>query len=358
MTSMVTAPDSRPRSDLRPSGTSFVGLVGVELRRLWWRRLSKAVIIAVLAVVGMATFSIYQETTPENIAQRVDEYHSMVEQLQRDQAQIDPAQRAEQIAQCKRDEATSSQDGAPVDFGCDHMFDVPSLQQFGLVNLAKDEIIRSIAVDGFYVFGFLAFILGASFVAAEYASGSLGNWLTFVPRRLRVAASKLVAATIGGLGIAAVAIGLAVLGATMITTINRPGSDLNLPDSPASGTLTQELIRVAAVVALGGLGGAVLGFLLRSTAGVIGTVLAWTVVAEGLISSGLSGGRLQPWFVRTNVEAFVNDGSTYHATVCGPTQCVSQQLTNSYTHGWVYLLVVGVLGVAAALLAFRRRDVT
>lgn len=358
MTSMLAGSDSRPRSDVRPTGTSFVGLVGVELRRLWWRRLTKAVIVAIFAVVGMATFSIYQETTPENIAQRVDEYHSMVEQMQRDQAQLDPAQKAQQLADCKKSEAQSQQDGAPADFGCDHMFDPPTLQQFGLTNLAKDEIIRSIAVEGFYVFAFLAFILGASFVAAEYATGSLGNWLTFVPRRVRVATSKLVAATLAGVGIATVAIGLAILSATMITTINRPDSDLALPDGPSTGTITQELLRVGVVVALGGLGGAVIGILLRSTAGVIGTVLAWTVVAEGLIASELSGGRWQPWFMRTNVESFVHDGSTYYATVCKPTECMSEQLTNSYTHGWVYLVIVSALGVAAALLAFRRRDVS
>ena len=37
-------------------------------------------------------------------------------------------------------------------------------------------------------------LLAGSFVSAEFSTGSIGNWLTFAPRRVRVYLSKVLAA--------------------------------------------------------------------------------------------------------------------------------------------------------------------
>ena len=42
-----------------------------------------------------------------------------------------------------------------------------------------------------YLTGLVAFLVAASFVGAEFTTGSLANWLTFVPRRSTVFVSKL-----------------------------------------------------------------------------------------------------------------------------------------------------------------------
>jgi ABC-2 type transport system permease protein len=240
------------------------------------------------------------------------------------------------------------------------MNEPPPLEAFGLVNTARSEMTRGIALGGVYLFGFLAFLLGASFIAAEFGSGSMGTWLTFQPGRLRVGTAKLVAATGGGLAIGALGVGLAALGAFLVTTVNRPDSPLGLPEAPAvaGDSLAQTLLRVTAAVALGGLGGAVIALIVRATAGVIGIVVGYSVVAEGFLANELGGGRLQPWLVRLNLESFLDKGARYFVTVCGDSDCTSKQLTNSYTHGWVYLLVLAVVGVTAALAVFRRRDVS
>jgi len=333
--------------------------VGVELRRLWWRRLTKGVLLGVLAVLALATFSIYQDTSPENLAQRADEYTVMVEQMRREQASLTPEQRAEQIAACKRDQASiATETGQASDFGCEQIFAIPSPSDYGLTSSSNDAIARGIVVQGVYVFGFLAFILGASFVAAEFATGSMGTWLTFQPRRLRVASAKLGAAALGGLTVGVVAVSLGLLCAAVVSTINRPGVELPLVEAAASEPLWQELARAMVAITLGGLGGAVIGFLLRSTAGVIGAVLGWVVIVEGLLGSSLAGGRLQEWLVRTNLDAFIHHGTSYTATTCGTGGCQTAPVPLSFTHGWVYLLVVTAAGVAAALLLFRRRDVT
>jgi ABC-2 type transport system permease protein len=351
--------DSRPKAHVRPTGTSFVGLVGVELRRLWWRRLTKVVILAVVVLVGVTTYAAYQQSSPENIAQRLDDYNAMVAEQKRHIDSMPPEEKAAQLEACRRDEASARENDPNASFQCDRMFELPSLESFGIVNTARDALMVGQAQGGVYFFGFLAFLLGASFIAAEFGTGSMGNWLTFQPRRLRVGAAKLLAALGGGLGIGALGVGLAALGATLVTTVNRPDSTLRIPDPPATDdAVVETLLRVVAIVALAGFGGAVIGLIVRSTAGVIGLVLGWSIVAEGIIASSFDGGRLQPWFMRVNIEAFVERDAAYFVTICGPDGCQGSQLVNTYTHSWVYLLVVAVVGAVVALALFKRRDVT
>jgi len=353
--------DRRTAAALRPRGTTFPGLVGVELRRLWWRRLARMVLVAIVLFVGFASFTAFQDSRPATIAQRVADYNRMVADMKQQLDAMPAAERQAQLDDCRKQQAQiQAQGGDPgSDLNCDQINQPPSLAQFGLVNTSRTEMTRSIAHEGVYLFGFLAFLLGASFVAAEFASGAMGTWLTFCPQRLRVAASKLVVAALGGLGIGAVAVGLAALGAFVVTTLNRPDAALHLPEAAATpdDPLSLALLRVVVVVALGGLGGAVLGLLARATAGVIGIVAGYAVLVEGFIANGVQGGALQPWLVRLNIDAFVGKGATYFVEACGPDGCQGAQHTLAYTHGWVYLLVLAVVGVAVALAVFRRRDV-
>ena len=352
--------DPRPRASVRPGGTSFMGLVGVELRRLWWRRLTKVAVVGVIAFVGIATYGVYQQTNPEAIAQRMESFNQNVAEMKKQQDAMSAEDKAAQTAECRAQEQQQSSGDSSADFGCDQMFAPPTLQDFGLVNTARDELVRGLAQASVYFLGFLAFLLGASFVAAEFSSGAMGNWLTFQPRRLRVAASKLSAATVAGAALALLGVGLSLLTVTGVTTINRPDASLNLPDAAptTSEPLSVSLLRIAVVVALGGLGGAAIGLLLRSTAAVVGLVLGYAVVVEGFIANGIGDGRLRPWFVSLNIDAFVQNGAKYYVSTCDANGCQGLQLTNSFTHGWVYLLVVTVVGVVAALAIFQRRDVT
>jgi ABC-2 type transport system permease protein len=359
MSEAVLSSESRPRSDVRPRGTSFAGLVGVELRRLWWRRLTRMALVATLLFVGFACFSAFQETRPSAIAERVADYNRVVADMKQQLDSMPAAERQAQVEECRKQQAQATGGDPSADFDCDQINTPPSLAQFGLLDTSRAEMTRSIAQEGVYLFGFLAFLVGASFVAAEFSSGAIATWLTFCPKRLRVAGSKLVAALLGGLGLGALAISLTALGAYLVTTANRPDGSLHLPDAPvdAGDPLTLALLRVLVAVTLGGLGGAALGLLARSTAGVIGFVAGYAVLVEGFLAHGVQGGALQPWFVGVNIDAFVRKGATYFVDRCGPDGCSGQSVALSYTHGWVYLLVLSVVGVGAAPAVFRRRDV-
>ncbi len=349
----------RPRSETRPRGTTWVGLVGVELRRLWWRRLTKVVLLAVVAFVGLSVLQVYGETKPSNIADQIDGYNAMVREMQAQEAALSPADRAQQQADCRDQEAQVRASDPTATFVCGDSTTM-TLADYGVVAPDRDVLVRRLTESLAYVFGFLAFLLGASFVAAELTTGAMGNWLTFQPRRLRVASTKLAAATLAGAVVALAGIGLTVLGVVGVLTVNRPWETLDLPPAPPGDgqPVSLVLLRVLLAVALGGLGGAVLGLITRSTAAVVGVVLGYVVVIESFVAPGILGGRLQPWLLRVNIDAFLQNGTTYNAQVCGPESCQYEILTATYTHGWVYLLVVAVVGVVAALLVFRRRDVT
>ena len=346
--STLISPDARPRSEVRPHGTSFAGLVGVELRRLWWRRLTKAALVAVVVFMGAAVYNAYNASAPERLAQQIDEYTIMVEQTPR------------MIEECKTQQAQErDRSGDPtIDFGCDEQ-KAPTLEEMGLVLPLADTISEGIAKVSALLLAFIALLLGASLVGAEFSTGSMGTWLTFEPRRLRAGASKLVAAAAGGTALAVLGLVLANLGARMVSVVNRPGDDLVLPAPPALDEPLAVLgLRVLALSVGAGLIGASLGLLLRHTAAIIGVVLGFAVVVEGIAVQAFFQGRLQKWSVLRNMEAFIEKGTTYYAESCTGSSCDYAPQTLTYTHGWVFLLCVVTVVVLAGLVSFRRRDVS
>jgi len=349
MSDTLVSPDSRPRTDRRPKGTSFAGLVGVELRRMWWRRLTKVAVVAVVLFTGASVYNAYNASAPERIAQQLDDYRIMQQEAPR------------MAEECRKQQAIERERSGDqtLDFGCDQQGQAPTLEQMGLALPVADLLTEGIAKVSALLLAFLGLLLGASFVAAEFSTGSMGLWLTFQPRRLRVASSKLVAAGIGATVVAVLGLVVANLGARMVAVVNRPDSDLQLPPAPA---LEEPLgilgLRIVALALGAGIVGAALGLVLRHTAAIIGLVLGFAVVVEGIVVQAFLQGRLQQWSVLKNIEAFVERGTTYVAENCGPTSCDYTERTLTYTHGWVFLLCVVLAAVLVGLLSFRRRDVT
>lgn len=355
MSATLLDPDTRPRST-RPTGTSFAGLVGVELRRLWWRRLTKAALVAIVVFSGFTVYNAYQQSTPETLAQAVDNYAQMSRDLEAQRADL-----PQMIAECKKSEAAERLNQPDANFGCDSMaqgMQMPTLEQMGVVPPVAEGVTATLAKISVYLYAFLAFMLGASLIGAEFSTGAFGTWLTFQPRRVRVAASKLLSAVGGGVLLSALGLGLTWLGAWMIAQINRPDSTLKLPPAAAlDESLPHLLLRCVAIVVLAAVAGAALALVVRHTAAVVGFLLGYAVIGELILGSAFQQGRLQPWLFSTNIRAFIDRGTTYYAESCTGTSCQYTEHTLSYTHGWVYLLVAGLITVVVSLLVFRRRDV-
>ena len=150
-------------------------------------------------------------------------------------------------------------------------------------------------------------MIAGSFIGAEYSSGSLANWLSFIPRRGRVFASKLATITVFSALVSAAATGLALTAALVIARAY---------DLPV-GRLTAELGMlgrgVLVAVAL-----AVLGFCIgtigRHTAAAIGALLGYLFVwfvRSAMLSEAAWAQRLTPWTPEGNLAAVVKGGHQY-----------------------------------------------
>jgi len=200
-------------------------------------------------------------------------------------------------------------------------------------------------------------MIAASFIGAEYSSGSIANWLTFVPRRGRVFWSKLLtmigfAAMLGAFAAALVLFAAAVLA--------------RLYGSPIESFAELGAMGGRSVLAVIGL--TVLGFcaalVTRHTAGAIGVLLGYAVlwfVRSGPLGSLVWAQRVTPWTPEASLAAIVERGYAYSVPIEKVTpegasvEWVEQ--TVSLTHGAIYWSILITLVIIGSLLVFRRRDV-
>lgn len=206
--------------------------------------------------------------------------------------------------------------------------------------------------------GLVAFMIAASFIGAEYSSGSITSWLTFVPRRGQVFWSKLLTVS----GFAAL---LGVLCATLVFDVALALAHLHGSRVESVRELVEMGARAVLPAVVLAIVGFCLGLLSRHTAGAIGGLLAliltWFIRIGPLSSLGWAQ-RITPWTPDGNIAAIVDHGYTYSvpvekATPDGVSLDVVEHAV-SLTHGMVYWSITLALLITCSLLTFRRRDVT
>lgn len=233
----------------------------------------------------------------------------------------------------------------------------PTLKDFSVEPMPFHEAARTALLMSTVFVSLAAFIIAASFIGAEYGSGSISNWLTFVPRRGSVFWSKLltVAGFAGLLG--AVSAVVVLLAALVLARLY--GSSI---------TSLRELAEVSMRSMLAAIGLAVLGFCLglvtRHTAGAMGILLAFVIVSFvrlGPLNALPWAQRVTPWTPEANLAAILERGYKHYVPVERVTaegvdiEYVEHHL--SLTHGATYWAILLVVLVAISLLIFRRRDV-
>lgn len=326
-------------------------LTKVELRRLFSRRLTTIAMLGALVVTGVMLFGSFQEAKPLSAPEQA------AQQAQFDQAKKDWAINGEQQVQdCLAAQAEQQKIDPKAIFPCDQM--APNLANWGKPVAKFTEMMPNILLAGSYLLAFVAFLVGAGFVAAEFSSGSMANWLTFEPRRMRVYVSKLGAAGLGLIPVTVALLGLLTAGSWLIVghlastagTTAKVWGDLALMGGRAVA------LAVAAAVA-----GAAMGVLLRHTAAVLGIAVGYLVLVEGVFGQALQGAR--PWLLQLNFNAWLQHGATYFIQTCntdaqGNYNCQGVEKVLSFGHGSAYLGLLVVLTVGLAALVFRRRDVS
>jgi len=325
-----------------------VRLVGVEIRRLLSRRLFRIMVLLVLVALAFLLGKTAWDSHPPTPAARA----AAAAQAREAARQSPPVD--EQIRQCKQDQAAGR---APKEIDCAKMAHAPTAADF-----LQDRTFRFARqmpglVQGFGVLlALLGFVVGASFVGAEWSAGTMAGLLIWEPRRSRVVVAK-----VAGLSLVLGAVGVLVMAAHVAGHygVAQWRGDLT--------GVTRGLLTSAALTALRGIGlGIVAGLIGLSVAGItrhtsaaLGIGFAYFVGAELVLRSLWHGAN--PWLLTANVGAWLLHGIDVQI----PTTCVAanalceQKVVHlSMARGGAFLGVATALLLAAFTIGFRRRDVT
>ena len=260
----------------------------------------------------------------------------------------------EWVANHEQDEQDCRDTGAPPD---ECVVPEPTLVEFtGSPTPFKDATGTALKLSALLA-ALVAFMIAASFIGAEYSSGSMTSWLTFVPRRGHVFWSKL-------LTVAGFAVLLGMLCATLVFDVALVLAHLHGSRVESVRELVEMGARSVLSVVVLAIFGFCIGLLSRRTAGAIGVLLALVVVwfvRIGPLSSLPWAQRITPWTPDGNILAIVDHGYTYSVPVeRAPADRVNFDLIEhsvSLTHGVAYWSIILALLISCSLLAFRRRDV-
>lgn len=202
----------------------------------------------------------------------------------------------------------------------------------------------------------LSFVVGATFVGAEWSQRSLVALLFWAPRRGVVISRKLAVATMGG-AVIGLALVLGWFGLAHLLGALRGSSDV--ADGFYAAALGQGG-RLVALSTLAGLAGAALANLVRGSGAALGLAFSYVVVVETAVRKLTDTGR--QWLLSTAVQAMGNrDGARFYvdAPVVMPNGSIAynvEEFLVSGAHGAVVLGVAVAVVVAAGSLLFLRRD--
>jgi ABC-type transport system involved in multi-copper enzyme maturation permease subunit len=186
-----------------------------------------------------------------------------------------------------------------------------------------------------------AWLLGASFIGADWHAGTVTTLLTWEPRRLRVMVAKLT-----GCLIVVIVLVIAVqilLGAGLALAAAARGTTEGVDGAWMRHTLGIAL-RVAALCGIGSAIGFSIASVARNTAAALGVGFGYTVIVENLVR----GLRPQwiPWLVGDNAVVFIT-GQT-----AGPT------FDRTILQAGLLLVAYAAALLVVAVAVFRARDVT
>ncbi|MFT4295453.1 MAG: hypothetical protein QM582_08580 [Micropruina sp.] len=311
-------------------------LIGAELnrwfsRRLCWVVLLSCVALAVLVVAGVAYGSRPMEGA--ELAAAEQDY-------------------AEAAKQAEQEKAACLAEGLPAE-ECDTW--TPRRSDFVREPPAYPDLAGGLGQAGGLISAYAALLLGASFLGAEFKTGSLGTWLTYVPSRVPVLASKAIAALAGTALLGVLVIGILQAGAAGIV-LTWSGSEALLP-APDAWAMTGR----GFVLVLGaGLLGFALAGLLGSTVGPIGVLLGVLVLqwATQVLSLLFGGVWLQAAMPDPNIQAFLNGGAEIsYVERAANGEMVTKSFELGQAQASAYLGGLMVLLGAAATWRFAKREI-
>lgn len=258
----------------------------------------------------------------------------------------------EEVANCKRSEALFRQENpdAPKEaFGCPTVTELTRAfdKTFRYAETMPDTT-RGVSI----ALLLLSFAIGASFVGAEWGTGSMATWLTWEPRRGRVLVAKV------GACAASVAVGT-VLALALLDLLFVPiGAFRGTLDGIGDvwGTLMSVWLRAAGLAAFGSIVAMGIATIIRNTAGAVAIGVVYSGFVDQLFSAVWQG-RFRGWLLTYNIARLLgfpvppaNDNTFDGASFATKTASMTRPLL------LFSIYAAGLTLIAYA--AFRSRDVT
>ncbi len=336
------AEDSVP-SVLGATGSG--SLLRAEARRFSHRRFIRLVLLLSLGIyiVGVAiAWTQYSRVTPALIEQARSDLQGYVDESNayREQCLANEVPPGENPDNFCPPPATLADYGDPLDYLPKQPFDV-----------AKD-LAPAAAGIGFALAAAM-FVIGATWIGAEWSTRSLVALLFWEPRRLRVIAVKLVVLTVAVAAVAAVFQGLWLATGFLLGSFKGT--------TAVQATFWSDLLalqgRVIVLAVLSACGGFALTNLMRNTGAALGVGFVYFAVIETLVRVLKPAG--EQFLITANALALSQKGGwdVYLFNEFTPSG-ESKVIHLSNAHGALVLGVAVGLVLIVGLVTFRRRDLT
>ncbi|MBY8873103.1 ABC transporter permease subunit [Micromonospora sp. PLK6-60] len=338
-----------------------MSLYRTELRRLGKRRFTRYMTLLgllVLAAVIASAFFTNQKVGPDQIAAAEREAKANYQQAVRDTEQA-----RTECERVKADGGSVSSRGFPEN--CAEIMPPPpeafdpqwSLPPTFRFHEDFGETLLTFAM----LLAVVGFVVGASYVGAEWNTGGMMNLLLWRPKRLTVLLTKLAALLTGTAVVTVLAAALWTLCFWLVGHFRGTTTEVT-PGLWRSLGLT-ELRALALVLAVTTVGFAVAS-LGRHTAFALGGAMAFLVVGQYGVAIALSLADVRfpdAWLVPTYAMAWIKKQVTlqdYQACIATPTGgCMPDELTITWQQSSLLLGAGLMIALVAAMWAMRRRDV-
>jgi ABC-2 type transport system permease protein len=334
-------------------------LLGVELARFRWRRAVKVLLAACIVAPLLLLSGTAWSTRPVSEAELAQAQATAEREAQQPYVQ-------DGIEQCLEDPDSWLGPGGGGDDPEAACIEANTPRAEWFLNRQPLDVASAVNDLGVAVPTILSVLLllaAATYVGADWASGSMSNQLLFEPRRGRVWAAKALVLVVVGAVVGAVVQTLFWLGI---------GALASSRDLEVAGSVWDPLPGIVFRGTLLMVGAALLGYsltmLFRSTVVTLGILFGTAVASTILIMTLPLGGDNERYILPTNVSAFVMNGTDYYDSGGGSYTCTTDengmqvceddgQRHLSLAGGAAYLGLLLLLPGAAGLGTFRRRDV-
>ncbi len=332
-------------------------LLQAEWRRLFARRLTRVMMALTVFVLALAGFGVGSHSHPHTAATLAHAQEFIA------------GQRAQNLELCLATAraATAGPAGQPppTEAECQQQAEQfqPSADEFQGYQFTFRRDMSTLLVLLGGLLGLFGFVVGASFVGAEWSSGGMMTVLVWRPRRMEVLAGKLAGLL---LGVAAFAVATSAVWTAALWAVARTRGDAAHLTPGLLASLALLDTRVLALTLACAAAGFALASYGRHTAAALGTAIGYLVTVEIVARIALSAAhvaRPQRYFVSSYMLSWLNNSTSY--TDAGSCQTPTsgagcQPTTWSIGAGLSATLLAAILvaTLVAAAAALRHRDVT